>query len=212
MTPWQQHVERWKDCRACKLCENRQHVVLAKGQLPCDLLLIGEAPGFSEDSDGVPFRGPAGLLLDDIVGEALSAHGRFGWVENGQGKRREWISDSLRLAWTNLVCCLPLDEDGNKTGQPLPEEIRACSERLVEFVRIADPQLIVCVGSIANDWLNSKMLRGITFDKDIPMIDITHPGAYLKPGVNPVQKSMGIKKSVVRIRNAVREMLEVNVP
>jgi DNA polymerase len=188
MTPWQQFVERWKDCRACPLFESRQNIVLARGELPCDVLFVGEAPGQSEDVLGKPFVGPAGQLLDQIIDEAVSSNGR-----------------PIRLAWTNLVCCIPLDEHGSKTEAPSDVSIRTCSERLVEFVGIANPRLIVCVGALATDWLNSRKLRGIKFERSVEMIDIVHPAALLR--ANEVQKSMGVRRSVVQIRNAVKRML-----
>ncbi len=62
---WASHVEKWKSCTLCNLCDHRKHPALYKGSLPCDVLLIGEGPGTSEDVFGKPFVGPSGLMLDD---------------------------------------------------------------------------------------------------------------------------------------------------
>jgi DNA polymerase len=59
-------------------------LVTARGHVPCDILIIGEAPGASEDIIGRPFVGPAGILLDDILEKSLDP--------------------DIRVAMTNLVC------------------------------------------------------------------------------------------------------------
>lgn len=69
-SPWQRHAEKWRDCHLCDLCSQRDRIVLAKGDVPCDLLIIGEAPGESENVTGLPFTGPAGHLLGKIVASA----------------------------------------------------------------------------------------------------------------------------------------------
>ena len=71
-TPWQAFAERWKDCRSCRLCEQRDKIVLARGTIPCDILMVGEAPGLSENSRGLPFDGPAGHRLDQIVAKVVA--------------------------------------------------------------------------------------------------------------------------------------------
>src|ERR671914_613766 len=57
------------DCTKCALSQGRTSVVWAKGNLDGDLLFIGEAPGFHEDKQGLPFVGAAGQLLDRLLDE-----------------------------------------------------------------------------------------------------------------------------------------------
>src|ERR1700677_3497947 len=89
LTPWQAHKQRWQDCDKCLLRKHRQRVVLARGSIPAQVLLIGEAPGNAEDSLGQPFKGVAGQLLDRIVEEA--------------------VPKDVKMCYSNLVCCIPLD-------------------------------------------------------------------------------------------------------
>lgn len=56
-------------CTRCRLAEGRTQVVWADGNLESDLLFIGEAPGFNEDKQGLPFVGAAGQLLDTLLAE-----------------------------------------------------------------------------------------------------------------------------------------------
>ena len=54
-------------CEKCPLSKGRNKVVFGTGPVPCDLMLIGEAPGADEDLQGEPFVGRAGQLLTQIL-------------------------------------------------------------------------------------------------------------------------------------------------
>ncbi|MEK0326406.1 MAG: uracil-DNA glycosylase family protein, partial [Nitrosopumilus sp.] len=123
---WKEHRAKWIDCSLCSLCKRRRKVVLARGKVPCDVLFIGEAPGASEDSLGSPFVGPAGHLLDQMIEDALD-------MTSPDQADLPAIDSGPRIAFTNLIACIPKDEDGNKisSGDDIPlESIEACSERL----------------------------------------------------------------------------------
>ena len=173
---FREHVDRWKNCKSCYLREHRKNVVLARGVVPADVLFIGEAPGDSEDVVGIPFTGPAGRLLDDIIVASLD--------------------DEQDCAMTNLVCCIPKDP-GNIKGEPPKEAILACRPRLLEFVDICHPKIIVCVGQLAQRWVSE--MRGIA------QTAITHPAAILR--MEPAQKPLAIKRCVVAIRDAAEAYL-----
>lgn len=197
LSPWASHVERWADCTRCTLHHGRRNVVLARGRLPCDVLLVGEAPGKSEDALGQPFVGPAGHLLDEIVAEAL---------EEQNAMRAEIGGRPLRVAFTNLVACVPKGEDGEKLSEPDADEIIRCRPRLVELVRMARPSWIVLVGALPRrhvqhghfdpvDWLpDSQPLRFVAVD---------HPAYVLR--ANFAQRGLLIQKAVVTIRSALAE-------
>lgn len=179
---YQQHVEKWHDCQKCSLCHMRSKVVMARGDLPCDMLICGEAAGHSEDALGRPFCGPAGHLLDQIL-------------EQGVGGR-------VRVALTNLVCCIPLDEDGEKAVEPESVEILACGDRLREFVEIAKPRVIVAVGALPNRWL-PKLLPDW---RGKPHLHIDHPAFIIRQLV--VQQGFSVRRAVITLRNAVEELLK----
>lgn len=154
------HREDWGSCTRCPLHEGRAKVVLGRGKLPCDILLIGEAPGESENVLGQPFVGPAGHLLDRII--------------------RSAVPDSMAWAITNLVACIPR-QDGSKVSEPDPDDILHCAPRLDEFVRMANPRLIVCVGKLAESWvIGTKGRRHLLAWYNGAMIGIIHPAADRK--------------------------------
>jgi uracil-DNA glycosylase len=53
-----------------EICENATNIVPGEGSHTADVMLVGEAPGASEDKQGRPFVGRAGKLLDELLGEA----------------------------------------------------------------------------------------------------------------------------------------------
>ena len=58
-----------RDCRRCPLYATRTQVVFGAGNADADLMFVGEAPGFHEDQQGIPFVGAAGKLLDKLLEE-----------------------------------------------------------------------------------------------------------------------------------------------
>src|SRR5271166_3699452 len=188
MTPWERHQRRWRDCTACPLCHGRKQVVLARGTLPADVCFLGEAPGHSENVLGRPFVGPAGYLLNDIIKAAFTD------------------LPPLATAFSNLVSCLPLGEDGKKNSEPEAAEIKACSRRLQEFVTIAQPRLVVAVGKLAADWLAKDL---VVFPRRCKVIDIIHPAAILR--ASPAARGLLAQRAIVTLRNAVEELVGCSV-
>ena len=56
-----------RECTLCPLHESRTQVVFGAGNADADLMFVGEAPGFHEDQQGIPFVGRAGKLLDELL-------------------------------------------------------------------------------------------------------------------------------------------------
>jgi DNA polymerase len=178
MSDWTDHVERWKNCTDCPLYEQRDRIVLARGTVPCDVVFVGEAPGASEDAIGLPFVGPAGKLLDQIIDRSVPSH--------------------VRYALTNLVACFPREAKMAGDNEPSVEEITACKSRLREFLHaVATPSLIVCVGRLASDWVDRMT--------DCQYADIAHPASILRMPL--AQRQMATQKCIVQVKCAVEEML-----
>jgi DNA polymerase len=154
------------------------------------VLFIGQAPGKTENVVGKPFEGQAGRLLDRIVHAALGAR-----------------EPPVTWAMTNLVCCFPGAGEDGKDLQPDPEQIESCSSRLVEFVALCDPLLLVCVGSMARDWTDPLLKFSVKFHRNIPSIDIRHPASFLHAKVPESQLQQGIRRATAAVRTALEEVL-----
>ena len=162
-------------------------MVFARGEVPCDVLFIGEAPGRSENVDpqARAFIGPAGKLQDSIVKEVLESL-------DPQVK--------VRILYSNLCCCLPLGEN-KEIRRPEPEEIKACSPRLTEFVNeVAKPRLIVSVGELARTWL-PKILNSAQYK----FVTQEHPSSILRQGF--AMRSGLIQRTVVILRGAIEDAM-----
>lgn len=147
---WEKH-KRWKNCQECDLCLTRDKVVLARGHVPAPVTLIGEAPGQSEDDSGFPFEGEAGYHLNE-------------WLE-------VLYAADIRFNIANIIACWPTDEDGN-TIQPPKESIKACRQRLREFLHIAKPKIVISLGKVAK----SHIPKSTKYQQ----LDIIHPSAVLR--------------------------------
>ena len=54
-------------CMRCELGKTRTNLVFGVGNDRAEVMLIGEGPGEQEDLQGIPFVGPAGQLLDNML-------------------------------------------------------------------------------------------------------------------------------------------------
>ncbi len=102
----------------------------ANGPVPCDIMLIGEAPGrFGAGKTGVPFSG-------DVTGRRLGA------FVAAAGLAKEMVF------MTNAVLCLPLNGAGNNR-RPTKAEIANCTKWLAETLDAVRPKLVVAMGEVA---------------------------------------------------------------
>jgi uracil-DNA glycosylase family 4 len=123
-------------CEQCALSQTRTQVVFGSGSPTAELMFVGEAPGFHEDKQGVPFVGAAGKLLGTLL--------------EGIGIARE----DVYIA--NVIKCRP---PGNR--DPLPEEIQACEGHLFRQIELIQPTLVATLGNFATKLLSGKQ-TGIT--------------------------------------------------
>ena len=123
-------------CTRCALAQTRTQVVFGVGSPTAELMFVGEAPGFHEDKQGIPFVGAAGQLLTKLLA--------------GIGIARE----DVYIA--NVLMCRP---PGNR--DPLPEEISACEPHLWKKIELIQPTLICTLGNFATKLLSGKP-AGIT--------------------------------------------------
>ena len=121
MTEYEEIVQRIAVCTLCALSERRTRTVPGDGSATADIMFIGEAPGYNEDQQGLPFVGAAGNVLTNLLA--------------GIGLRR---SD---VYITNMVKCRP-----NNNRDPLSGEIEACSTYLDAQIELIDPKVIVTLG------------------------------------------------------------------
>jgi uracil-DNA glycosylase len=133
------------DCTRCKLHkQGRKQIVFGVGNPRADLMFVGEGPGADEDTQGEPFVGRAGQLLNNMI--------------KAMGIRRE----DVYIA--NVVKCRP---PGNRT--PERDECETCSPFLMRQIATIKPKVIVALGAVAAKNLlaiNAPMseLRGRFYD------------------------------------------------
>lgn len=195
----------WSNCQACpRLVEERSNVVFGMGSPDADVMIIGEAPGVTEDEQGLPFVGKTGNLLDiflaqisarqeviDIYSEIVNVKGATPASEATRQHLRKDLRSWLGVDYffTNTIMCHPPEN-----ADPIPTEIGNCSTRLKETIYTVDPLLIIACGKIAAESLlkkkvNISSVRGELFDCIMegrvgpityPVMPIYHPSYLMR--------------------------------
>ncbi|SDJ38220.1 uracil-DNA glycosylase [Natronorubrum texcoconense] len=117
------------ECSRCPaLVDSRSRIVNGTGPEDADMLFVGEGPGAQEDSEGEPFVGRSGSVLDDGL--------------RSVGLLRE----DVRI--TNCVRCRPPEN-----RDPTTEELENCRGYLEREIDLLDPEIIVTLGKVPSEHL-----------------------------------------------------------
>lgn len=168
----QEIADRVRQCTLCPLSTGRTNAVPGAGRVNAEIMFVGEAPGFYEDQQGLPFVGASGKYLDELLGKI--------------GLTRD------EVFITNVVKCRP---PGNR--DPLPDEIDICvSTYLKQQVEIIQPKLIATLGRFSMALFFPKDAR-ITKIHGHPLrannrvyYPLFHPAAVLRnPNLRPAMEA-----------------------
>ncbi len=147
------------NCQRCKLAPTRTNIVFGSGNPNAELMFVGEAPGFDEDQQGLPFVGRAGQLLTKII-------------ESIDIKR-----DDVYIC--NVLKCRPPDN-----RNPEPDEVQSCNPFLKKQLAVIRPRIVCCLGTFAAQTVMQttapiSKLRGKFYDLDGARVIATFHPAYL---------------------------------
>lgn len=151
-------------CRRCTLWKSATQGVPGEGRAPNGLMLVGEAPGDSEDLQGHPFVGPAGAMLDRALQEA------------GMDRASVYI--------TNAVKHFKFEPRGKRRlhVKPGAGEIEACHWWLEQELRLVSPKLVIALGATAARALLGRVVTiAQTRGSPIKLSDTTHLWVTIHP-------------------------------
>lgn len=177
---WPALIRAVQDCHSCGLCEGRKAVVFAADLPPvqADWLVVGEPPDEGEEQAGMPFVGPVGQLLDNML-RAVQCR------RDGQGL------EGARL--TNVVKCRP-----SAVRNPHADELAQCAVYLRREIELTRPRVILAMGRfaalsmLAGEYpevlqLPFGQLRGRVYRYlGVPVVVTYHPARLLRA---PLQKA-----------------------
>lgn len=161
MLDWEGLEASCLNCTQCGLCRTRTNVVFGVGSRDTQIMFIGEGPGEQEDLQGIPFVGPAGKLLDDML-SIIDLNRQNCYI-------------------ANIVKCRP-----PRNRDPQEDEQLACIGYLRNQVALIQPKIIVCLGRIAAkriidpDYRITREHGSWIFRNGIWMTAIYHPSALLR--------------------------------
>ena len=161
-----------QNIKDCSLKDSATNIVFSDGNPKAKIMLIGEAPGASEDQEGLPFVGRAGALLDKMLASI------------NLDRKKVYIS--------NIVNYRPPDN-----RRPTDEEIKRYLPFISKHIEIINPKILVLLGStamnalIGNEVVISKM-RGKWIEKKFgnsktSVIITFHPAFLMR---QPAQKKL----------------------
>jgi DNA polymerase len=167
------------------------------GNPDSSLMFVGEAPGFHEDRQGLPFVGAAGQLLDTML--------------------RSIDLDRSGCCICNVIKCRP---PGNR--DPMPDEIESCRPFLEAQLRFIRPRVIVTLGNFATRFILAKQVsisrvRGQRFEIELPpapqggrgplaaVIPTYHPAAILHGGGNASPQFQSLQEDFRLIASVLAE-------
>jgi DNA polymerase len=191
-------AKRIASCQKCSLYKTATCPVPGNGDANAKIMFIGEAPGFNEDQQGIPFCGAAGHLLDQLLNSI------------GLNRKQVFVANMLKHRPPN-------------NRDPLPEEMENCKEYLDEQLEIIKPETIITLGrfSMAKFYPYGKISidhgKGRVIEYNglkyifIPMF---HPAAALR-GVE-VEKQLRedfkkIQEEIERLRKILNGIVEISV-
>lgn len=151
------------NCQQCRLASGRTQVVFGTGNPQAKIMFIGEAPGYYEDKQGIPFVGAAGKLLTELLESA------------GLSRSEIYIA--------NVIKCRP-----PSNRDPLSDEIETCKPYLLQQIQLIKPKVVCSLGNFATHTLLGKKVgitkvRGKVFQlSDFVLFPLLHPAAALHQG------------------------------
>ena len=139
-------------CTACDLAETRTNVVFGSGDATAKLVLVAEGPSAADNHTALPFSGPTGNLLDEVL------------TINDLTRSDIWL--------TNIIKCRAASPKGGvlKNRPPKASEIKACAKWLDGELTLVQPSVILCMGAPAAKVLIRRSFR-ITEERGIWFTD-----------------------------------------
>ncbi len=160
------------EIKNCSLKNKAINMVFSDGNPKSKIMLIGEAPGATEDKEGLPFVGRAGALLDKML-SAIDL-------------------DRKKVYISNIINYRPPDN-----RRPTDEEIKRYLPFITKHIEIINPSILVLLGSTAMNALIGykeviSKVRGKWIEKKFgscktSVIVTFHPAFLMR---QPAQKKM----------------------
>jgi uracil-DNA glycosylase len=148
-------------CTRCPLYATAKNPVPGQGNPNADLMIVGEAPGATEDEKGLAFVGAAGQLLTKILA-------------------------AVDLKREDVFICNVLKHRPPGNRNPMPDEVTACTPYLLRQFELIRPKAILALGTFAaQTLLQTKLAIGKLRNQvhrfhGVPLIVTYHPAALLR--------------------------------
>lgn len=139
----------------------------SKGPIDSPIVIVGESPGYEELAKGIPFIGPSGKLLEQVLAKY----------------------PNVQPYITNAIHCFPRAKDPSK----MVKATSACHNRLIDEIKSHPRKVILALGNAAlwsltgNYNLKITQERGKVFASELAengIVASVHPAFLLRGGGN----------------------------
>ncbi|MDP3875439.1 MAG: uracil-DNA glycosylase [Methylobacter sp.] len=203
-------------CRLCDLCEQRSQSVFGSGNKNADWVFIGEAPGHSEDQQGLPSGHIDSLPIETLL-TSMDGGNAEDCLEQSRppsiavvGNAGQLLTEMLRAIGlereqvfiSNIVKCRPPDN-----REPKAREIETCKPYLLRQLALIRPKIIVILGHVAAQALLNtdapiSELRGkIHALNETPVVVVYHPAYLLRAPLDKRKAWADLKLAVQTVKN-----------
>lgn len=155
-----------EDGTCLELADQATNLVMGDGNPDADIVFIGEAPGKSEDEQGLPFVGASGKFLNEMLAEA------------------GMVRDDVYI--TNIVKYRPPNN-----RDPLPEEKKEFWPYLLKQLQVIEPKVVITLGRHSMEYflpgmkisqVHGEPKRIVFGDDHLVIVPLYHPAAALYNG------------------------------
>lgn len=140
--------QRWTQCSACDLAQQRQQVVFGEGSPTARVLIFGESPTEEDERSGRPFEGSAGRLLRAVLHKVGIPQDAY--------------------FFSSVVLCRPY-----KNRVPMPYEADACRGHIDMILAALEPRVVLMLGAVAATALGGmrdRITKGRGRILDVPWV------------------------------------------
>ena len=162
-----------QSCQSCALSGARLNPVWGAAAAAADWLVVGDLPSPEDDQQGLPFTGPEGVLLDNML--------------KAVGVRRQGlppVEGQAASAEAYLTCAVKCRPPAGRN--PEATELAVCAGYLSRQVALAKPKVILAMGRFAIQSLLGSTepmgkLRGTVHEfQGVPVVVTYHPTTLLR--------------------------------
>jgi uracil-DNA glycosylase family 4 len=130
-------LKDFRNCTDCQLWSRQYNLLVGRGVLPCDLLIISDFPSRNDELSGKVLSGNEGRLFDYMI------------EKSGMSKFTYYITYTL-------LCC-PIDKKNGSIREPTISEIAMCRKNIFMIIKQSQAKFYLLLGDLPKRYLGTSL-------------------------------------------------------